>query len=178
MKVETDLNTINLAGKQKEKENWKFRSYLKGLDIEAKELDKIVHKINNEVTSQIDCTKCANCCKVFYPVLDEDDVVKFSSTLNNSIYEFKSDYLVFSEDEEDKYNFNSVPCPFLKDNKCSNYINRPKDCESFPHLHKEHFWTRLMGVVEYYSICPIVFNVYEQLKKELWRKDWRKRFQL
>ncbi len=90
---------------------------------------------------------------------------------------FKSAYLVISEDEKDKYNFNSVPCPFLEENKCTNYINRPKDCESYPHLNKEHFWTRLRVVVQYYSICPIVFNVYERLKKELWLRDWRTRLE-
>jgi Fe-S-cluster containining protein len=174
MKVETNLETINLIGQQKEKENWKFRSYLKNLDIRTNQLDKIVHKINDEVTSQIDCTKCANCCKVNYPVLDEKDIAKFSSSQNGSIREFKSAYLLISKEEKGKYNFNSMPCPFLKDNKCTNYTNRPKDCESYPHLYKDKFITRLMGVIEYYPICPIVFNVYERLKKDLWRKDWRK----
>jgi Fe-S-cluster containining protein len=173
MKVETNLETIKLMGEQKEDENWKFRAYLKGLDIEIEELDKIVHEINDEVTSQIDCTKCANCCKVFDPILDEEDIVKFSSNLKTSIEEFKSAYLVLSKDEKDKYKFNTVPCPFLKDNKCTNYTNRPKVCESYPHLHKEEFIRRLMGVIDNYSICPIVFNVYERLKKELWRRDWR-----
>lgn len=174
MKVETDLNTIKLVGKQKEDENWKFRSYLKGLDIEAEELDKLVHKLNDEVSSQIDCTKCANCCKVVYPILDDEDITKFTSSINISIEEFKSSCLVTSEEEMGKYKFNSVPCPYLAEDMCSNYINRPKDCASFPHLHKEHFWTRLMGVVEYYSVCPIVFNVYEQLKKVLWHRGWRR----
>ncbi len=27
-----------------------------------------------------------------------------------------------------------------------------------------------MSVIENYSICPIVFNVYERLKTEIWRK--------
>ena len=31
-----------------------------------------------------------------------------------------------------------------------------------------NFVFRLWGVVENCSICPIVFNVYEQLKGELW----------
>jgi Fe-S-cluster containining protein len=173
MKIEIDLEKIKLIGKQKEDENWKFRSYLKGLNIEEEELDKIVHEINNDVTSQIDCTKCANCCKVFDPILDSEDVVKLSASLNMKVDEFKTSYLIESKEEMDCYNFNKVPCPFLMDNKCSVYPNRPKVCESYPHLHKEEFWTRLMGVVQNYSICPIVFNVYERLKKELWRKNWR-----
>lgn len=175
MKVETDLETIKLISEKKENENWKFRSFLKGLDIEEEDLDKIVHEINDDVTSQIDCTKCANCCKVFDPILDEEDITKFSSSLNMKIEDFKTAYLVESKEEIDCYNFNTVPCPFLKDNKCTNYVNRPKVCESYPHLQKEEFWTRLMGVVQNYAICPIVFNVYERLKKELWRQDWRTR---
>jgi hypothetical protein len=170
MKVEIDLEKIKLVGKQKENENWKFRSFLKGLDIEAEELDEIVHQINNEVSSQIDCTKCANCCKVFNPALDAEDVAKLSSSMNMRTDDFKTAYLVESKDEIDCYNFNIVPCPFLKGNECINYVNRPKVCESYPHLHKEEFWTRLMGVIQNYSICPIVFNVYERLKKELWRR--------
>jgi len=175
MKVEIDLEKIKLIGKQKEDENWKFRSYLKGLDIEEEELDRIVHEINNNVTSQIDCTKCANCCKVVDPILDSEDVVKLSTSLKMNIDEFRTAYLLESKEEKNCYNFNKVPCPFLKDNKCTVYENRPKVCESYPHLHKEEFWTRLMGVVQNYSICPIVFNVYEQLKKELWRRDWKTR---
>ena len=177
MKIEIDLEKIKLIGRQKEDENWKFRSYLKGLDIEEEELDKIVHEINDDVTSQIDCTKCANCCKVFDPILDTEDVAKFSEGLNMKVDEFKNAYLIESKEEMDCYNFNKVPCPILKDNKCTNYSNRPKVCESYPHLHKEEFWTRLMGVVQNYSICPIVFNVYEQLKRELWRQDWKTRLE-
>jgi hypothetical protein len=30
----------------------------------------------------------------------------------------------------------------------------------------------LWEVVENYSLCPLVFNVYEYLKRELWHKSW------
>ena len=70
MEIETNLDFIKDMGKKKKDENWKFRSYLKALDIQPSELNSIVHKINNEVSSQIDCTKCANCCKIVSPVLD------------------------------------------------------------------------------------------------------------
>lgn len=175
--METDLEKIKLIGKKKEDENWKFRSYLKGLDIEEEELDKIVHDINDDVTSQIDCTKCANCCKVCDPVLDTDDIFKLSTSLRMTVDEFKTAYLIESEEEKDCYNFNKVPCPFLENNKCTIYADRPKVCESYPHLHKDEFWTRLMGVVQNYSVCPIVFNVYEKLKQELWHRDWKTRIE-
>jgi Fe-S-cluster containining protein len=94
--------------------------------------------------------------------------------LNKSIEEFKSAFLTDSEDEKNKFKFNSLPCPFLIDNKCSNYTHRPGYCKSFLHLDKEYFSSRLMGVIESYSISPIVFNVYERLKKILWGRGWRK----
>jgi hypothetical protein len=58
------------------------------------------------------------------------------------------------------------PCLFLKDLKCSVYESRPADCKSYPHLHKKDITSRLLGVIDNYSECPIVFNVYEELKTE------------
>ena len=165
MKVETDLDKIQLLGKQKEEENFRFRTYLKNLDIELEKLDKLVHSINDEVTNQIDCTKCGNCCKSIRPLLDVADINKFSKGLNITPKELTNKYCTKSEDEIDKFNFIKLPCPFLKDNKCTNYEFRPNDCASYPHLHKEGFVFRLWGVIDNYSICPIVFNVYERLKR-------------
>ena len=56
---------------------------------------------------------------------------------------------------------------FLNDNKCTQYDSRPVNCALYPHLHKKDFVFRLIGVVNNYSICPIVFNVYEALKNKL-----------
>ena len=35
---------------------------------------------------------------------------------------------------------------------------------------KKNFTSRLMGVIGNCSVCPIVFNVYELLKGEIWYK--------
>ncbi|MFQ5576558.1 MAG: YkgJ family cysteine cluster protein [Anaerolineae bacterium] len=84
-----------------------------------------------------------------------------------SVPEFEQDYLTLKEDNASKRVCKGVPCPFLKDDLCSNYECRPTDCRSYPHLHKDGFVSRLWGVVANYSICPIVFNVYERLKAEM-----------
>ena len=68
----------------------------------------------------------------------------------------------------DEMIFNQLPCPFLKNKICLNYDHRPKDCKSYPHMHKDEIITRLWGIIDNYSICPIVFNVYEQMKFKLW----------
>jgi uncharacterized protein len=63
--------------------------------------------------------------------------------------------------------FKNSPCPFLENKKCTVYNQRPTDCKSYPHLQKKNFTTRLLGVMDNYSICPIVFNVFEDLKQAL-----------
>ncbi|MBN1676299.1 MAG: hypothetical protein JXR37_34970 [Kiritimatiellae bacterium] len=42
------------------------------------------------------------------------------------------------------------------------------DCRSYPHLHKKPFVARLTQAYSNCSVCPIVYNVYEELKKRLW----------
>jgi hypothetical protein len=79
---------------------------------------------------------------------------------------FVEHYMEFDNNEK-KFKFKEIPCSFLKDNKCTLYECRQSDCRSFPHLHKKGFTTRLIDILQNYSICPIVFNVYEQLKIEM-----------
>ena len=81
MKVETDLKKIKKAAKRKEKENWEFRSFLKGHDIEIEEMDSIVHRIYEQVSREIDCRVCGNCCREISPVLEQYDIEKYFRAL-------------------------------------------------------------------------------------------------
>ncbi len=169
MKIETDLKKIKETAEKKEDENWEFRSFLKGYDIEVEELDSIVHRLFEEVCRKIDCTACGNCCREISPVLDQEDIERLSRGLGISPANFKERFLVKDDrNYSEGFIFNQKPCPFLKGNLCSHYELRPEACRSFPHLDKEEFVFRLVGVVVNYGVCPIVFNVYEQLKAELW----------
>jgi len=164
----TDLVKIERLSNKKADENWKFRSFVKQSKIPNKKIDAIVHRLNHDVSAQIDCTACANCCKTVSPVLDEEDIVTFAKGLGISPEQLKSKYLV---KEDEGFTFNAKPCPFLVDNKCSNYAHRPKDCASYPHLHKDKFVSRTMNVISNCSICPIAFNVFERLKEEIRNYD-------
>jgi hypothetical protein len=168
MKLEFDLATIKETSLAREDENWDFRSYLKWHD--PPELDSVVRELFDEISAQIDCTQCGNCCRESAPVLSAKDVRRFAEGLGIPAEKFQAESLV-PDEEKGKFRFSAKPCPFLKDNKCANYEHRPEDCRSFPHLHKRHFTTRLMEVIDSCEICPIVFNVYERLKDEVrWRR--------
>lgn len=75
---------------------------------------------------------------------------------------FKEKYI--EEGESGLMIINTIPCHFLSDSKCTIYENRFNECRAFPHLDKPNFNDRLFGTLIHYSICPIIYNVVEQLK--------------
>ena len=160
--LELDLEKIEELVKLREDKNIEFREFLKGQDPDK--IDETVQRINIEISNQIDCTTCGNCCMKLKPFITEQDIKILSQRLNLSQQQVMDDYIEI--DEGDQY-FKNLPCSFLKEKKCTVYNGRPEDCRSFPHLHKEMFISILWGVIENYSICPIVFNVFERLKTEL-----------
>jgi Fe-S-cluster containining protein len=50
---------------------------------------------------------------------------------------------------------------------CSIYEIRPHECRMFPYTQEDGFIFRIWGMLAFYSVCPIVFNVMEELKDEL-----------
>jgi len=170
MNIETDLNIIKRNSEIREEENFEFRSFLKGQDTDK--VDQIVFELYEEVLELIDCTKCANCCIELETCFQNKEIDLLTKHLNIDKDEFirqstKPDQF----GEKDKFSLNSKPCQFLTDKKCSIYELRPEECNSYPNLHKDNFISRLIGVIENYEICPIVYNVYELLKQEMNFKD-------
>jgi len=76
--------------------------------------------------------------------------------------QFIETYLERSEaDSENPWQTRATPCPFLKDNLCSVYEDRPAECSGYPYLYKPDFVFRTMGGVERTFTCPIVYQVME-----------------
>ena len=179
MKLQTDPKLVEGLAKEREDQNWRFRSFLKGIDLEVEEVDAIVHKHYEAVSRQIDCCACGNCCRAVLPVLSELDVTRLASGLKVSEAEL-IDRLLVPGEEKKTFTFNKKPCPLLSGSRCIAYGSRPDACRSFPHLHKKEFVFRLAQAVGNCSICPIVFNVFERLKDELWHKPddgWEEEWQ-
>jgi hypothetical protein len=166
--METDLRKIEILAEERENENYRFRVFLKGLDMSDRKLDSIVRKITRRVSGQIDCRTCRNCCKHGSPTVTESDIRKMAKYLNLSPKEFRKRYVTFNEFEaQDALLF---PCPFFKQNRCVIEDAMPEMCRTYPYLLKSNFRGRLLNVVSNYGICPIVFNVYEELKHVLWHR--------
>jgi hypothetical protein len=161
--METNLKKIKHMAAKKENENWNFRSFIKG-QASASKLDALTQQLNQEVSSKIDCTTCANCCKVIQPTFTQADITKIANHFDIPPSQFIEQYLV--SDVFGDYSPKLSPCPFLKDNKCSIYDHQPESCRSFPHLHKDDVAFRITGIIANYEVCPIVYNVIEGLKKE------------
>ena len=164
MYIETDLHIISQQEKDREVENWDFKNFLKQ-NFNA-DIDPIVHKLNTEVSSKIDCTSCGNCCKTLMINVTEAGCETMSTHLQTSIIAFKQKYIETSQ-EATTMVINSMPCSFLSNNKCTVYEQRFEECREFPHLHKPDFVQRTFGTLMHYGRCPIIYNVWEQLKQQL-----------
>jgi hypothetical protein len=163
-----DLVQIRTQAKAKEDENWKFRRFLKTqCDLELEEIDQHVFEATRRVWAGIDCTKCANCCREVKPEFSEEEVDRLARRLAITLKQFIDAYLDRSEPGETTWTTRTTPCPFLKDNLCSVYEDRPSGCSGFPYLYKPDFVFRTIAMLERTSTCPIVYEVIEELKKSL-----------
>jgi Fe-S-cluster containining protein len=153
--------------------NDEFRSCLRrGLRCaDDKELDALVHEIYAEVAPAIDCTACANCCREMCVSVDDLDIERLAKRLGVSSEEFESQHVAVDNDYGEKF-MPEEPCPLLGGTMCTVYEDRPTVCREFPHLDKDGFRSRLLGAFGSAEVCPIAFNVLEELKR---RTNWRPR---
>ncbi|MEI7881515.1 MAG: YkgJ family cysteine cluster protein [bacterium] len=167
----TDLKTIKRLGKLRQEENDDFRMYVRELPFSIKAIDQAVETAYGEVSRKVDCTRCANCCCKLNPTLTIADAKRLARHLGMPLKAFTTRYLgKIKQDKKEVLIFKKRPCPFLKNSCCSVYEVRPRDCRSFPHLHRRGFVYRVRQAVENYDLCPIVFNTYEALKSTLARR--------
>ena len=152
-KLILDLNVIKEEDERNEDENFRFKSFLKMQD--EKRQDKLFHEIYKDVSSQIDCTTCGNCCKEQKPSISDEEILGIIRHLNITEEEFIEKYTEFDAEENERYIKDECDCPFLEDKKCTIYEFRPHDCRSYPHLHKRRMVTRLLGVVYNLSLIHI-----------------------
>ena len=162
----TDLVQIARLGAKKRDENFCFRAYLKN----HRHSDRRLQNFAQEIQEQIDCTACANCCRVFEIEIKERDIEKLAKFIGVSREEFLRDYTMRAElDNELILKRGEGGCVFLKDNLCSVYDARPQNCAKFPHLVRGDgsIASRMWAMVDRTEYCPIVYNWMEKVKDEM-----------
>lgn len=148
----------------KEKENLKFRSFLKNR-VDESDLDARFLRLHNNLFADYDCSKCRNCCKLLSATIAEWDIGEMAECLNTEVESFKQKFLEYGECGE--WNSNKTPCSFLDENdECILGECKPESCKDFPHTNKPGRLESLYSVLTTVSVCPVAFEIYEQLKIE------------
>ena len=161
----TDLVQIKRYGEKGREENGRFRAWLRRHNFVERRLKAIAQEVEDE----IDCTQCANCCRVATTQINDRDIEHLARFLGMKISDFLRDYTQETADEgrilkRDDEN----GCIFLVNNLCSVYEARPHTCQFFPHLVKGNgsFISRMWQMPDRAVYCPIVYNSLELFKKE------------
>jgi uncharacterized protein len=164
----TDLVQIRLEGEKKRPENERFRKFMKSQDSRDHS-DRILRRIAEGIEEQIDCTQCANCCRVATVTLSERDVDRLARYLRIKPRKFLADYTAESEDEGLILRRSDSGCVFLSGNDCTVYDARPDICQRFPHLVRGQgsIASRMWQFIDRACYCPIVYNTLEAFKDEL-----------
>jgi len=157
---EINLETIALNAVAKSRENDAFVRHLKQLN--SIEVDEAVHGLEQNITPQIDCMQCGNCCKTLMIGLNNTEAEKAANHLGITRMKFDDSYV--EKSLSGKMLMSAIPCHFLTDNKCSIYENRFAGCREFPALHLPEVHKRLFTIFMHYGRCPIIYNVMEELK--------------
>ncbi len=160
----TDLIQIRRLGEKKRDENLQFRRYLKSHDF----VERRFRRVAEDIEEQIDCTACANCCRVATTTLLDRDVDKLAKFLRIKREQFLRDYTTLSEEEGLILKRNEGGCIFLSGNECTVYEARPQTCTDFPHLVRGagSITSRMWQFVDRATYCPIVYNALEAFKDE------------
>jgi uncharacterized protein len=144
----------------KQEENEQFRRYIDQQD--SRQIDEIVHRLNDVITPQVDCLSCGNCCRSLMINVEEGELKPIADFLGTNEVDIKTAHVETSQ--HGMMVMNTIPCAFLSGNACTVYEHRFSDCRAFPHLDRPNFPDRLFGTLMHYGRCVIIYNVIEQLK--------------
>jgi Fe-S-cluster containining protein len=159
-----DLVQVRRLGEKKVDENLRFRIHLKTHDYVERRLKKIAQ----EIEEQIDCTQCAECCRVATTPVEDREIKSLAKQIGVSSETFIRDYTTVDEEGDRILRRTEQGCVFLEGNLCSIYEGRPATCRNYPHLVRGDgpISTRMWQMVDRATYCPIVYNSLEAFKVE------------
>lgn len=164
----TDLDFIARQAQANVDDYIAFGYYIELDERTDTDLDTLIDQIANPIIDGIDCTQCGNCCRSLDVYLEPSDAKRLSSG-TQILYETLVN-LHIDQDRAaavDEWGvFKHKPCVFLEGKICSIYEYRPNSCREYPVFTPDFRWT-VQEVLGGVGLCPIIYNMIEQLKIEL-----------
>lgn len=161
-----DLVQIERLAQEKEAENLAFRRYLHGHHRPEHEFEEVAARVESE----IDCTKCANCCRTMDVEARAGEAEAIASYLEMQVGEVLRLYMEFDPHTGARtVAQRNGECVFLDGNLCLIYEVRPRACRDFPHTHPHGvtLGSRWSSICSHSRHCPILFNALEEYKHRL-----------
>lgn len=156
---------VRAEAKKKENENMAFRTFLKG-HADEKILDQQFAELHEALFANYECDRCRNCCKLYHGAIPQEELAKDAAYLGMPQERFMAQYLQ-KESAEEGYLTKHKPCDFLEpDGSCKLGEHKPKSCADYPYTNKpERLWS-LYSVLDAVEVCPVAFEIFEELKQE------------
>ena len=88
-KIEIDLSRIHQLSRERDDENWEFRSWLKAYAPD--DIDGLVKTLSQKYFALIDCKQCANCCRSLHVEFKKSELHSIAKTLGRSKEGFQKD---------------------------------------------------------------------------------------
>lgn len=150
---------INISAKKKEEVGRVFKNLKRR---KSKDLDQTFHDAHDQVFHEVDCLKCANCCKTTSPIFRDVDIQRIARKLKVNVSTFEELYLM--KDDEGDWVLQELPCHFLgSDNKCFIYDVRPQACREYPHTDRKRMVQILDLTRRNMEICPGVATIVDEV---------------
>ena len=160
----TDLAEVFRLGTAKAKENLAFRRHLAAHHSG----DTAFQILASEIEEQVDCTRCANCCRYSKVTVSEADIEQIAEYLGIKV---KDVIRLYTEPDADNPSLRILGsskdgCVFLDHNLCLIYEARPTPCREFPHVTvgTHSLGGRRASQDRWAPLCPIIFNAIESYK--------------
>jgi uncharacterized protein len=165
--LETDLPHIAELAAARHDE-FEVLRYTLELDdaVDDARLDALVEGIAAPIRAAIDCTQCANCCRLLDVYVTREDITRLAQGLNRPTKAVIAQYGdPQSLTREDEWRLRACPCPFLRGKLCGIYRHRPDACRNYPAFTPDFRWT-LADTIEGARFCPIIYNVLSALVEQ------------